>query len=71
MGGKRRRGGLGDWRGWRGLVWSAEVGGLPSARSHLADGRLGVRALFTWFESLYILATTVYSRHNSEHLRGI
>jgi hypothetical protein len=27
----------------------------------LADGRLGVRALFTWFESLCILATTVYS----------
>ena len=28
------------------------------------------RALFTWFESLYMLGTTVYSRYNSEHLRG-
>jgi hypothetical protein len=36
---KRGPGGLGDLRGWRGLVWSAEVGGLPSARSHLADGK--------------------------------
>jgi len=70
MGGKRRVVGRLE-RMAQGLVWSAEVSGLPSAWSYLADERLGVRTLFTWFESLYILGTTVYSRHSSGHLRGI